>query len=91
MCDREIFDKRGNRHYYITSFNGDWQVCQSLSTRKTNGRQNPHGFWYILNVKTHDTKYIGPVQLKGANYFDRACSECETRNNRQVSNGDRVP
>ena len=70
MCNREIFDKSGKRWFYITSFAGPWQVCHSLK-----------GHWHIINTETKVTKKIGRSgNMRGVNYYDKACEECERRN-----------
>ena len=63
------------RHWYITDYEGPWQVC---SGRPGCGYSSKT--WYILNIKTGRTKKIGPVKLKGKNYFDAACEEALRRN-----------
>ena len=75
-------------NYYITAFDGDWQVCSSSSTsiKIATKRKYKHGFWYILNIRTFRTKIIGPIQLKGKNYFDEACKVAQERNLKEKQN-----
>jgi len=49
---------------------GPWHVYQYLGEK----------FWHILNTGTGKTKKIGPVQLKGVNYYERAREEAGRRN-----------
>lgn len=48
---------------------GPWAVDDSCSDS-----------WGIINTETGKTKKIGPVKLKGTNYFDRAKEEANRRN-----------
>jgi len=49
---------------------GPWYVCQFLGGR----------YWHIMHAITGKTKKIGPVQLKGVNYYERAREEAGRRN-----------
>ena len=41
-------------------------------------------YWYIVNAETGQSKKIGPAQIKGPCYFDRAREEAERRNRSHV-------
>jgi hypothetical protein len=41
---------------------------------------NTKPYWAITNTQTGQTVKIGPVQSKGINYFDRAMTEANKRN-----------
>ena len=72
----EHVSKTGLKHWYITDYEGPWQVCSSprCTTRY------PHGYWYLVNTKTDDARIIGPVSLKGKNWHDEACLKAEELN-----------
>lgn len=72
----EHVSKTGLKHWYITSYGGPWQVCSS--SRPT--AQYPRGFWYVLNTKTDATHVVGPVSLKGKNWYDEARLKAEELN-----------
>lgn len=46
--------------------------------------ERPGNSWGIVNEETGRTKYIGRVQTKGANHFDRAVAEAKRRNGRCI-------
>lgn len=39
--------------------------------------------WYVVHATTLRAKRIGPVRLKGTNYFDRAMQEAARRNTKE--------
>ena len=63
------------KHWYITDYDGDWQVCSGGPGTGYDSRT-----WYILNTKTGRTRKIGPVRMRGKNYCDEARAEAERRN-----------
>lgn len=73
----EHVSKSGMVHWYITHYDGPWQVCSSTNTMQG---KYPIGFWYIVNIKTDATRLIGPVKLKGNNWYARACETAEELN-----------
>lgn len=61
--------------FWITTHRGSTQGGPWHVASKPKGRN-----WYIVNVKTGSSKKIGPISAK-VNYFDRAVSEAQRRNN----------
>lgn len=59
-------------HFASNVGDGPWQV----PLWGTGDERN----WYIYNTKTRRWKKIGPVRLKGKNYFDAAVAEAQRRN-----------
>jgi hypothetical protein len=59
--------------WVITELEGPWQVGERTGPTSDN-------FWYIVNKDTGESKKIGPVRLRGTNYFDRAEAEAVRRN-----------
>jgi len=52
-------------HYY----RGPWKILSEFSDN-----------WSIINGSNGRVVKIGPVQMRGINYYDRAIGECERRN-----------
>lgn len=48
---------------------------------------NTKPYWAITNIQTGKTVKIGPVQSRGVNYFDKAISEANKRNQTQNTTG----
>jgi hypothetical protein len=44
-------------------------------------------FWYIVNRVTGRSRKIGPVRMRGRNYFDKAKEEADHRNKLIASKG----
>ena len=40
--------------------------------------------WYVVNKHTGEAKRIGPIQLTGVNYFDKAMEEADRRNKMRI-------
>jgi hypothetical protein len=66
----------------IGTINGPWHVSslqdgKGLSMGRGLGNA---GSWYIVNKDTGRSKRIGPVKMKGKNWFDEARAEAKRRN-----------
>lgn len=71
----EFVGNDGRKHFYVTDYDGPWQVCSGGPFTGYSDRT-----WYIVNIETGKTKKIGPVTGKGKNYHDAACEEAKRRN-----------
>jgi hypothetical protein len=71
----------------IETINGPWHVA-SLDDHRgaplTRGMWGENrgraGSWYIVNKDTGRSKRIGPVKMRGKNWFDEACAVAKQRN-----------
>lgn len=55
-----------------STLNGPWHVAS--------GPGGAMGSWYIVNKDTGRSRRIGPVKLKGKNWFDEAVTIAKQRN-----------
>ena len=67
----------------IGTLTGPWHVFSHSVIPGWGGRyryRSGHGGWSIINMLTGRTKRIGPVRMRGMNYFDRAREVARQRN-----------
>jgi len=90
--------KASNGMHMITvgSLTGPWHVASTSHGLKHDrwglGRMQVAGSWHVVNMLTGKSKIVGPVRMKGTNYFDRAKEVAEERNDQFFKeHHDRLP
>lgn len=64
----EYIGQKTGKWWYITDNFGPWQVASKADD------------WYIVNIKEDRTRKVGPVRVKGLNYYDRAVEKAKDLN-----------